>query len=109
LTRCAAAHPPTTISTIPSLRARWWLPEHERRDRVREQHLDQRERAHAGGGRDRKSEEPELRAPPPHAPARRRSTDSERSRLASKWLNCARIEHILSELVIFGVRSGFDG
>ena len=37
------------------------LLEDETRDRLREQHLDQRERAHAGSGGEREGQEPELR------------------------------------------------
>src|SRR5258705_9262387 len=37
------------------------LLEGEGRDRLREQHLDQRERAHAGSGGEREGQEPELR------------------------------------------------
>ena len=57
-----SAATPITISTMPSAFARRRrLLEHERRDRLREQHLDQRERAHAGGGGEREGQEPELR------------------------------------------------
>ena len=42
------------------------LLEHETRDRLREQHLDQRQRAHAGGRGERKCEKPELRGERAH-------------------------------------------
>ena len=53
---------PITISTMPSAsRGVVRLPEAEDRNRLREQHLDQRQRAHARGGGERESQKPEQR------------------------------------------------
>ena len=58
---------PITISTMPSAsRAVVRLLEHEARDRLREQDLDQGERAHARGGGEREGEKPELRSERAH-------------------------------------------
>src|SRR5262249_30475887 len=48
------------------------LLERKTRDRLREQHLDERQRAHAGGGGKREGEEPEREAYTPPDPGKQR-------------------------------------